>query len=297
METIHTNKAPYSNMPLAPYIRSAGYAVRKAPTRPQDRRILDYYMLVMQEGIAEAVLNGKTYAVREGDILLFQPNQLKSLISTQPLVCAFAHFDLFYNPLREMSFAVHEGTVDLEAYPHLMQPSLSEFGLDVPLLVHVAQPAKFRATFLHAVELWMSEDALQRVEANHLISELTIALFKQYSGWNARHSTIDQALDRIPAYLALHLSEPLPVQELAAAAHLSESRFHLLFRQRFGVSPHQYLIQLRLQHVKELLAETSLTLAEIAEQCGFTDLHHLSSSFKRREGMAPSEYRAQRSRA
>jgi transcriptional regulator GlxA family with amidase domain len=87
------------------------------------------------------------------------------------------------------------------------------------------------------------------------------------------------------------LAEPLRVRDLAERAHLSQSHFSALFRQRFGMSPHQYLIHLRIQRAQELLRTTPHSLAYIAEQCGFADVHHLAKTFKRMNGISPGAYR------
>ena len=57
------------------------------------------------------------------------------------------------------------------------------------------------------------------------------------------------------------------------------------------MSPHQYLIHLRVQRAQELLLGSDRSLAQIAEQCGFADVHHFSKTFKRVFGAPPGAYR------
>ena len=100
-----------------------------------------------------------------------------------------------------------------------------------------------------------------------------------------------EAVYRAADYIAEHYSRPLTVRQIADAVYLSRSYMSELFSQTYGVSPHAYLTMYRLSHVKELLHNTGLSLAQIAQQCGFRDAFILSRVFKRETGMSPSEYR------
>jgi transcriptional regulator GlxA family with amidase domain len=67
--------------------------------------------------------------------------------------------------------------------------------------------------------------------------------------------------------------------------------FRKRFKEHFGISPQQYVIDIRIQRAKQLLVEGSLSLSLIAESCGVTNQYHFSRLFKERTGLAPSEYR------
>jgi len=84
----------------------------------------------------------------------------------------------------------------------------------------------------------------------------------------------------------------LSVQELAGATCLSASQFSRVFKQRFGVSPHQYLRHIRLDAACELLATSAQSLSLIAENTGFYDQSHMSNAFTRAKGISPRRYRA-----
>jgi AraC-like DNA-binding protein len=84
-------------------------------------------------------------------------------------------------------------------------------------------------------------------------------------------------------------SRTLPLEELAREA--GTNRFSLLraFKQRFGITPHAYLITLRVERARELLARGS-ELTGVAHQMGFADQAHFSRAFKRVIGMSPGRY-------
>lgn len=97
---------------------------------------------------------------------------------------------------------------------------------------------------------------------------------------------------RIDRWLRAHLSEPLRVADLAAHCGFGLRRFHQLFIDAFGETPHRYLQRLRLDTSVTLLAEHSRSLADIAFDIGFGDQSAFTHAFTRRFGLAPGQWRA-----
>ena len=91
----------------------------------------------------------------------------------------------------------------------------------------------------------------------------------------------------------LRYSEPLGVDDMAAAAGLSRAHFSRSFRKEFGVSPHVYLLTRRLERAAALLRNTDRSIAEICFGVGLTSVGSFTTSFKRMFGATPKEYRAQ----
>ncbi|HEX5063080.1 MAG TPA: AraC family transcriptional regulator [Kofleriaceae bacterium] len=79
------------------------------------------------------------------------------------------------------------------------------------------------------------------------------------------------------------------LDELAGAAGLSRAHLARQFAQTFGVPPHQYLVQLRLDRAKRALASGE-SVTDVCYQVGFESLGTFSASFRRRTGMSPREW-------
>ena len=92
-------------------------------------------------------------------------------------------------------------------------------------------------------------------------------------------------------YVERHYAEPCSLGHLAVMAGLS--RFHFLrrFRAATGVSPHQYIIALRLRAAAERLRSTADPVTSIALDVGFNDLSHFNLLFRRSFGAAPKQWR------
>src|SRR5262249_18682648 len=88
-----------------------------------------------------------------------------------------------------------------------------------------------------------------------------------------------------------NLDTELSLQALAKEGGYSRFYFIGMFRAATGYAPHNYLLKLPVDRVRELLAISTLSLTEIALECGFSSPSHLSRVFRQVLGAPPSEYR------
>ena len=77
---------------------------------------------------------------------------------------------------------------------------------------------------------------------------------------------------------------------LASRCMMGEEYFRKLFKQNFGISPKQYITDMRINKAKKMLIEGSLKINAISEQCGFSNPFHFCRFFKAKTGETPSEY-------
>jgi AraC family transcriptional regulator len=101
------------------------------------------------------------------------------------------------------------------------------------------------------------------------------------------------ARSRVLELIEARLAEALTLDELAATAGLGVRQFCRAFRAATGRSPHQYLIERRVEQAKLLIA-TGAPLSQVALQCGFADQSQLTRTFTRVLGVSPGRYRARR---
>ncbi|MGY2399581.1 helix-turn-helix domain-containing protein [Pseudomonas sp. SDO5271_S396] len=92
-------------------------------------------------------------------------------------------------------------------------------------------------------------------------------------------------------YIDQHLDAALSLGQLAALCALSEYHFARMFRQSFGLPPHQYLLARRLTRARSLLRSGGLPVGEIALMCGFSSASHFTHRFRQTMGATPGEYR------
>ena len=92
-------------------------------------------------------------------------------------------------------------------------------------------------------------------------------------------------------YISEHYGENITVSELAEIAHISRCHFSVRFKAYTGFSPHRYLLLYRLGYAKRLLCDTTDSIGEIADRCGFSDVSSFIRAFRLAEGISPASYR------
>ncbi|MGN1047441.1 MAG: helix-turn-helix domain-containing protein [Eubacteriales bacterium] len=96
-----------------------------------------------------------------------------------------------------------------------------------------------------------------------------------------------------PAADAIHnlfLRENFTTDRLAAMCDMSESYFKRLFKEKYGVPPKKYIIQLKINHACELLRLERYTVTQVAEMCNFSDVYFFSRQFKEYMGITPTKF-------
>jgi AraC family transcriptional regulator len=129
-------------------------------------------------------------------------------------------------------------------------------------------------------------DSLKTTLAIHLLRKYCTTKPK-LSSYGDGLSTLK--LQQIIEYINEHLHQDLKLIELATLAQISPYHFLRLFKQSMGVTPHQYILQCRIEKAKYLLEHSKISIAEIAAKVGFCDQSHLTRYFKRIVGVTPKQ--------
>ena len=156
--------------------------------------------------------------------------------------------------------------------------------------------APVRSPMLELILDALQADAAQGSPAGPLVGDgLIAALIAHLSAPTVTGVPVlsAQARDRAIDYIETRFAGPISLQELANAAGLSVRHFSRAFRDATGRSPHQYLLQRRVDEAKVLIRQ-GLPLAEVAAQCGFCDQSQLTRTFVRQVGITPGRFRSGR---
>ncbi len=134
-----------------------------------------------------------------------------------------------------------------------------------------------------------------RLYVDSLSTTLFMHLFRHYSAQKPILSAQEGGLPtyrlrQVVEYMDAYLDRDLALAELAAVAQMSPNYFTQLFKQSTGLTPHQYVIQRRVERAKHLLMEGKGTIADIALQVGFAHQSHLNRHFKRWVGVTPKVF-------
>ncbi len=179
------------------------------------------------------------------------------------------------------------------------RPCLS--GRRLPPEVHsVGDTLFFRAALEKIVRLMRAaaNDAVQRAEAEHLFSALILELLGRDNGetesrWKPHRLAIERQAARIYAQPRATPS----IRDLARELSLSPDHYSKVFREVAGFSPRELVQRARVDRASQLLRESDMTIGEIADQLGYSDLFQFSRLFKKRTGQSPSVWRGQGAQA
>jgi AraC family transcriptional regulator len=191
------------------------------------------------------------------------------------------------------------------------QPML-HIRLQSGLINHVAEKLEFGQGQVELVNCFGNHDLPLHNIAMLLLAELTASgmmgelyresLIQAFVIYLLRnYSTIDRAikpqhqsltntqLQQAIDYIHDHLGGNLSLIRISETINISPTYFASLFKQKTGISPHQYVIQQRVDRAIVLLQRTDLRIADIASQVGFSSHSHLTQHIKRATGMTPKQ--------
>jgi AraC family transcriptional regulator len=152
----------------------------------------------------------------------------------------------------------------------------------------------------HIAMLFLAElrsgGIMGRLYVESLTQALIIHLLRHYSevapifvsqNISLTRTQLQQAID----YIHAHLDRDLSLFQIASIINISPTYFASLFKRATGTSPHQYVIEQRVERAKSLLSKTDMAIADIALQVGFSSQSHLTQQFKRLTGVTPKQVR------
>ncbi|MFC4775723.1 helix-turn-helix domain-containing protein [Paenibacillus sp. GCM10023252] len=279
-------------MTLSPYIRRA-LNHRVTNMRLRTRIIFDYELLYMERGELHIRVEDVVHELQEGDWILLKPGVEHEFVkSSAECWKPHIHFDPIYLANSEqvpINFKPRsECTTEEIAY--IRQDVLGEI-LEIPTVLRIPSHKelhKLLTEIFHAQALSREERII--IEKMCVLRMLHIILQDMNRGKSKEHLTHQKGVETAAAYLMVHFAEAVSLEELAKLACLSIYHFSRLFKVKYGISPHQYLIRCRMEKAKELMLYSQASLTAVAEQVGYSTLFSFSKAFKQAEGLSPKHF-------
>lgn len=251
-------------------------------TQPSDRAY--HSILHAHQDLAEVLLIcggegrflvGETfYDVKAGDLLIYNSGVVH---------------DEFYNA--ENGISAYCAAIAGLCLPGLRENAFLADGASP--LFHAGAEAEDLRLLLDMMYRYLLED---RPGCETLCHHLTLALLGRvlHITGNAprRDRTETGTLGRqVQAFIDGHFSEPLTLQDMGKALHVSPYYLSHVFKEASGYSPMQYLLRRRIGEAQNLLISTDLPMAKIAELVGFETQNYFNLQFSKHVGMPPGKYR------
>lgn len=124
-----------------------------------------------------------------------------------------------------------------------------------------------------------------------LMRTIARVLLNERASTDSKIGLSKAARHQIEAYLNQNFHKPLSVPDMAALLGISAGHFSTCFRKSFGQTPHQYLMELRLDEAERCLRKTSMPINEIARHLNFSSQSHLTTALRKHRQTTPGELR------
>ncbi|WP_174362252.1 AraC family ligand binding domain-containing protein [uncultured Caballeronia sp.] len=236
---------------------------------------LDYHVGMVTEGIQRQRHRGNTEFLAPGRISLMPPGEIHDGDRYGDGAYVLKTFRL--SP--ELFGAVAEEISGSNAEPTPAGALLENAGLAARLInLHSTMQASAVASPLALQSEWLT--LFDRLfTQSRVVAPQSVKGRLRAEDWH-----------RVKDYCHAHLAHKITLDELAALCGLERFHFLKLFRQTVGMTPHAWLVRLRLEQAASILHATSRSIADVAQDVGFYDQSHFNRAFRRAFGVAPSRY-------
>lgn len=225
-----------------------------------------------------------SYGLIQGDLFTIMPGEVHGYSESRQLVIYNLAFDmkLIDNEIGELK--------QLQSWEALFNPCSETFRNRIHLTPFERNYAeKLMQQMIMAITI---KPPGYRLNTRIAFLELLLMIGKSRPmEWKDATTSFDSKILRSINHLEKYHDRPFKLLELAKTSGMSKSSYSKKFKDMTGLSPLDYCIGLRMEKIRQQLADTDLSISEIAFQNGFCDSNYMIKLFRRWHGMTPGKYR------
>ncbi len=274
---------------LNPFVRLVGhfYVSEDSADAFCNVQTRDNRLFYVSEGKGAICVGGGRYDLSTDCCMVIRAGQGYRIEPSPRLRLIVVNFD-YTDRCRELEKSFHPFVT---GFPGILEDVRIE---DAPMLsAHICEKNAERLAggLLRMVSEFMNPGPWRE---DYLSSALKTVLIDLVRGGNEPLSGEDapgRTVREVIGYLRENYAEPIDSETLAKIFHFTPGYINRLFKREVGMPVHQYLITLRVDVAKKLLASGEYSPSETAGLIGFADYPHFSKTFKRLVGQSPSRWR------
>lgn len=230
----------------------------------------NYVIVICLDGESFYEINGEQFTLVKNDVRIFPPGVVRNAWS---------------NPEKPWCFI----SINFELeFPDNSETPAAPFPCFMYNTIHLVSE-QIRKKFLEIDFTWSRRNTAFYIKCKTLLQYILVDLLTMNRHNNFKNIHY-QEIEQAKLYIQEHFTAPISTKQLADIAKMSESYFRKLFREINGMSATQYMIYLRINKAKDLLASGTTNVTETALICGFSDVFYFSNLFKKNVGITPSEF-------
>lgn len=278
---------------ISPRIRHGGNMYFDKGVINPWRVISDYEYFVFEEGEGVLIIDGVTYPCPEKSFIIIPPGKRHiSYAYSKNVLLHWGHFDWVPTETELDPMTFIEPTVPNSAHFR----SAPEFVPQQVFHGQIRDPQVFVLLRQFAIRN-KSDDNFEHLLISATAYELFIRLLSpKNKSRNSAPKNTYTAAEELRLHLTKIAHEPidktLPLEQILKTDGYSYSRQERFFKENYGITPHQYITLLRVERIKQLLADHTLTISDIADTMGFNDLAYFSRFVTKHLGVSPRKLRS-----
>ena len=250
-----------------------------------------FELVLVKEGAGTQCINYNEYTFNKGSVFLLPPLKCHSFDIQVPSRFVFLKFtDSFFKNTDRLSVDSNEwfkeASYILSNYNQLpgdiIKSDIDRQHLDRLLAIILQESRNYGEDSVTLVKSLMKS-----------ILEILIRNIRKGSFFEVHQNNTDERITKMLIYINEHIDKPenLKVDHLANVFLMSATYVSEFFKKQVGMSLREYIIKAKLRLVEIRLLNSDFTLTEIADDLGFTDVSHLSKTFKRYTGTSVREFK------
>lgn len=275
-----------NSLKINPYIRRAIHSKLPALFQINERIILDYELLYIEEGELLLTYNKRNFICKKGEFLLLCPNiphsfrVLKSSL-TQPHI----HFDLAYDSNSKKIFICYQTYGNLTTDQQLLVRENVFPQLKNSPILKISDKKEFLKLFFDIIDT--QELNSLECKAKMLLLLQTI-ISENVPEFTSTPSTNLHIATHIKSYIDANYNQEISLDILERQFDYSKFYIEKLFKQEYGIAVMTYRNNKRMEAAIQLLEEHSVT--EVAQSLGFSSIYSFSRAFRLKYGFSPTKY-------
>lgn len=182
---------------------------------------------------------------------------------------------------------------EISVFPHLQTAFALTCGRDAVISSACSVSGEIKK-LLQCIKKEYSEkakDYIPIIQMNVLSSIILFSRECDVTGKNAEVTSHVQPISRSMNYICAHIDEPLSLEKIAEAAHMSRTYYCTAFKAVNGITPWEFVNIKRVEIAEDMLREGDELILNIAMKCGFNNSTNFNRIFKKITGVTPKEYR------
>ncbi len=214
-------------------------------------------------------------------------NSVKEYLFSDGTVLKTESYDVFYLP-KGSSYKVNSL---VKSGCYAINFDMAQPFCDKPFVISFRNSENILKLFKESENMWRQQSSFYNATVIRNVYDIILLMNRevQKKYMPGEHEMIIQpAVEKIKNEFT---KSELSVKELADVCSISEVYFRKLFINKFGVTPKEYIIMMRINYAKQLLESGQFSVSETAGLCGYFEPCHFSREFAKREGIPPAKYK------